>query len=123
MKVSYSDVGEGGVSVNCEKIQFFLNTLYIETEPEELIEILFVVAKQPLNYLVRPSVRLYMHIFSMFSELHLLLGARMAPSRLALVCKGVVELIFVNKQFNHRPAAARNKAQSWKLRGAKLCFS
>ena len=28
LKVSYSDVGEGGVAVNCEKPQFFLNTLY-----------------------------------------------------------------------------------------------
>ena len=27
-KVSYSNVGEGGVAVNCEKAQFFLNTLY-----------------------------------------------------------------------------------------------
>ena len=27
-KVSYSDVGEGGVAVYCEKTQFFLNTLY-----------------------------------------------------------------------------------------------
>ena len=29
LKVSYSDVGEGGVAVNCEKTQFFLNTMYI----------------------------------------------------------------------------------------------
>ena len=29
MKVSYNDVGEGGVAVNCEKTQFFLNTLYV----------------------------------------------------------------------------------------------
>ena len=29
LKVSYSDVGEGGVAVNCEKTQFFMNTLYI----------------------------------------------------------------------------------------------
>ena len=29
LKVSYSDVGEGGVGVNCEKNQFFLNTLYL----------------------------------------------------------------------------------------------
>ena len=30
LKVSYSDVGEGGVSVNCEKKHnFFLNTLYL----------------------------------------------------------------------------------------------
>ena len=30
LKVSYSDVGEGGVAVNCEKKpQFFLNTLYM----------------------------------------------------------------------------------------------
>ena len=28
LKVSYSDVGEGGVVVICEKTQFFLNTLY-----------------------------------------------------------------------------------------------
>ena len=28
LKVSYSNVGEGGVAVNCEKTQFFLNTLY-----------------------------------------------------------------------------------------------
>ena len=28
LKVSYSDVNEGGVAVNCEKTQFFLNTLY-----------------------------------------------------------------------------------------------
>ena len=27
LKVSYIDVGEGGVAVNCEKTQFFLNTL------------------------------------------------------------------------------------------------
>ena len=27
LKVSYSDVGEGGVAVNFEKTQFFLNTL------------------------------------------------------------------------------------------------
>ena len=32
MKVSYSDVGEGGVAVNCEKTQFFLNTLYLHRE-------------------------------------------------------------------------------------------
>ena len=30
MKVSYSDVGEGGVAVKCEKTQYFLNTLYSE---------------------------------------------------------------------------------------------
>ena len=29
LKVSYSDVVEGGVAVNYEKTQFFLNTLYI----------------------------------------------------------------------------------------------
>ena len=29
LKVSYNDVGEGGVAVNCEKTQFFLNTLYL----------------------------------------------------------------------------------------------
>ena len=29
LKVFYSDVGEGGVAVNCEKTQFFRNTLYI----------------------------------------------------------------------------------------------
>ena len=29
LKVCYSDVGEGGVAVNCEKTQLFLNTLYI----------------------------------------------------------------------------------------------
>ena len=29
LKVSYSDVEEGRVAVNCEKTQFFLNTLYI----------------------------------------------------------------------------------------------
>ena len=29
LKVSYSDVGEEGVAVNCEKTQFFLNTLYV----------------------------------------------------------------------------------------------
>ena len=30
LRVSYSDVGEGGVAVNCEKTQFFfLNTLYL----------------------------------------------------------------------------------------------
>ena len=28
LKVSYSDVGEGGVAVNCEKTQFLMNTLY-----------------------------------------------------------------------------------------------
>ena len=27
LKVFYSDVGEGGVAVNCEKTLFFLNTL------------------------------------------------------------------------------------------------
>ena len=32
LKVSYSDVGEGGVAVNCEKTLFFLNTLYIERD-------------------------------------------------------------------------------------------
>ena len=32
LKVSYSDVGEGGVAVNCEKkTQYFLNTLYFMT--------------------------------------------------------------------------------------------
>ena len=30
LKFSYSDVGEGGVPVNCEKTQYFLNTLYLE---------------------------------------------------------------------------------------------
>ena len=29
VKVSYSDVGEGGDAVNCEITQYFLNTLYI----------------------------------------------------------------------------------------------
>ena len=29
LKVSYSDVSEGGIAVNCEKTQFFLNTLYV----------------------------------------------------------------------------------------------
>ena len=28
LKVSYSDVDEGGVAVSCDKTQFFLNTLY-----------------------------------------------------------------------------------------------
>ena len=32
LKVSYSDVGEGWVAVNCEKTQFFLNTLYYYVE-------------------------------------------------------------------------------------------
>ena len=27
-----SDVGEGGVAVNCEKTQFFLNTLYLQSD-------------------------------------------------------------------------------------------
>ena len=31
LKVSYSDVGKGGVAENCEKTQFFLNTLYLLT--------------------------------------------------------------------------------------------
>ena len=31
LKVSYSDVGEGGVAMNCEKTQFFMNTLYINS--------------------------------------------------------------------------------------------
>ena len=30
LMVSYSDLGEGGVAVNCEKTQFFLNTLYVK---------------------------------------------------------------------------------------------
>ena len=30
LKVSYSDVGEGRVAVDCEKTQFFLNTLYVK---------------------------------------------------------------------------------------------
>ena len=29
MGVTYSDVSEGGVAVNCEKTQFFLNTLLL----------------------------------------------------------------------------------------------
>ena len=33
LQVSYSDVGEGGVAVNCEKTQFFLNTLYVIQYP------------------------------------------------------------------------------------------
>ena len=36
LKVSYSDVGEGGVAVNCEKTQFFLNTLYIKSFGTEI---------------------------------------------------------------------------------------
>ena len=28
LKVSYSDIGERGVAMNCEKTKFFLNTLY-----------------------------------------------------------------------------------------------
>ena len=28
LKVSYSDKGEGGIAVNCEKTHFFLNNLY-----------------------------------------------------------------------------------------------
>ena len=35
LKVSYSDVGEGGVAVNCEKTQFFLNTLYMQIVRKE----------------------------------------------------------------------------------------
>ena len=35
LKVSYSDVGEVGVAENCEKIQFFLNTLYLIFWSEE----------------------------------------------------------------------------------------
>ena len=34
LKVSYSDVGEGAFAVNCEKAQFFLNTLYL-LDPSE----------------------------------------------------------------------------------------
>ena len=30
LKVSYSDVGEGGIEVNCEKKQFSMNTLYLQ---------------------------------------------------------------------------------------------
>ena len=30
LKVSYSDVNEGGVAVNCEKTQFFLNTPHLK---------------------------------------------------------------------------------------------
>jgi len=30
LKVSYSDVGEGGVAVDCEKTKFFMNTLYLK---------------------------------------------------------------------------------------------
>ena len=30
-RVSYSDVGEGGLAVKCEKTQFFINTLYYIT--------------------------------------------------------------------------------------------
>ena len=29
LKVSYNDVGEGGIAVNCKKTQIFLNTLFI----------------------------------------------------------------------------------------------
>ena len=29
LKVPYSDVGDGGVAVKCEKTHFFLNTLYM----------------------------------------------------------------------------------------------
>ena len=32
LKVSYSDVGEGGIAVNCEKKQVFLNTLYMNNQ-------------------------------------------------------------------------------------------
>ena len=32
LEVSYSDLGEGGVAVNCEKTQFFLNTLLVWEE-------------------------------------------------------------------------------------------
>ena len=43
LKVSYSDVGEGVAAVNCEKTQFFLNTLYVNilvylTSAPEVIE-------------------------------------------------------------------------------------
>ena len=31
--VSYSDVGEGEVAVNCEKTHFSLNTLYLSLAP------------------------------------------------------------------------------------------
>ena len=38
LKVSYSDVGEGGVvAVNCEKTQFFMNTLYLIASNETLM--------------------------------------------------------------------------------------
>ena len=32
LKVSYSNEGEAGLAVNCEKTRFFLNTLYISKE-------------------------------------------------------------------------------------------
>ena len=38
LKVSYSDVGEGGVAVNSAKTQFFLNTLYQKEERFSWIE-------------------------------------------------------------------------------------
>ena len=37
LKVSDSDVGEGGVAVNCEKTQYFLNTLYIPMYIKSLV--------------------------------------------------------------------------------------
>ena len=35
LKVSYSDVGEGGVAVHCEKTTIFLNARYISVNSED----------------------------------------------------------------------------------------
>ena len=47
--MSYSDVGEGGVAVNCGKTQFFLNTLYI---------VQYVIQESMINRFI-----LYKHFF------------------------------------------------------------
>ena len=47
LKVSYSDEGEGGVAVNCEKIQFFLNTLYL---PGGWTQMLTIRVDQPFTF-------------------------------------------------------------------------
>ena len=62
LKVSYSDVGEAGVAVKCEKKQFFLNTLYLH-----LITFLFLMFKPLIfhSYFFIPSISIHV-LFLLF---------------------------------------------------------
>ena len=69
MKVSYSDVGEGGVAVICEKTQFFLNTLYLS--PLTALKTAFFTI---ISVAMQHSVRTFLWYICKFTFLFLVLS-------------------------------------------------